>query len=152
MGCLRVFFGCVEPSFPDGIIKPYEGTTLTIGKVCCVQYLLEFPLIWLHGCTCKTDPELETERLDIASFAVGSKKSLASQSGFSGWNLFGEMEIDADFWPGGDSIYVSFSTAGLNPGSWINRLCKSRKVLEMCDDEENLELYHVFNIAVENEW
>ena len=47
---------------------------------------------------------------------------------------------------------VSFSTAGLNPGSWINRLCKSRKVLETCDDEENLELYHVFNIAVENEW
>ena len=82
MGCLRVCFGCVEQSFPDVIIKPYDGTSLTIGKVCCVQYLLEFPLIWLHGC--KTDPELETERLDIVSFAVGSKKSLASQSRFSG--------------------------------------------------------------------
>ena len=71
MGCLRVCFGCVEQSFPDVIIKPYEGTSLTIVKVCCVQFLLEFPLIWLHGC--KTDPELQTERLDIASFAVGSK-------------------------------------------------------------------------------
>ena len=45
MGCLRVFFGCLEQSFPEGIIKPYEGTILTSGKVCCVQYLLVFRLI-----------------------------------------------------------------------------------------------------------
>ena len=46
MGCLRVFFfGCFEQSFPEGIIKPYEGTILTSGKVCCVQYLLVFRLI-----------------------------------------------------------------------------------------------------------
>ena len=31
--------------------------------------------------------------LDIASFVVGSNKSLASRSRY----LFGEMEIDADF-------------------------------------------------------
>ena len=45
VGCLRVFFGCLEQSFPEGIIKPYEGTILTSSKVCCVQYLLVFRLI-----------------------------------------------------------------------------------------------------------
>ena len=30
---------------PKGIIKPYEGTILTTGKVCCVQYLLVFRLV-----------------------------------------------------------------------------------------------------------
>ena len=46
------------------------------------------------------------------------------------------MEIDADFWPGQRlskklcgrrGLYVSFSTAGLHPGSWINRLSVSRE-------------------------
>ena len=32
----------------------------------------------------------------------------------------------------GHRIHVSFSTAGLHLGSWINRLCESRKV--PCDD------------------
>ena len=45
MGCLIVFFGCLEQSFPEGIIKPYEGTILSSGKVCCVQYLLVFRLL-----------------------------------------------------------------------------------------------------------
>ena len=44
MCCLRVF-GCFQQSFPEGIIKSYEGTILTSGKVCCVQYLLVFRLI-----------------------------------------------------------------------------------------------------------
>ena len=31
----RFLFGCLEQSFPEGIIKPYEGRSLlTIGKVC----------------------------------------------------------------------------------------------------------------------
>ena len=30
---------------PKGIIKLYEGTILTTGKVCCVQYLLVFRLV-----------------------------------------------------------------------------------------------------------
>ena len=30
---------------PEGVIKPYEGTTLTSGKVCRVQYLVVFRLI-----------------------------------------------------------------------------------------------------------
>ena len=30
---------------PKGIIKPYEGTILTTGRVCCVQYLLVFRLV-----------------------------------------------------------------------------------------------------------
>ena len=43
----------------------------------------------------------------------------------------GKMEIHADFWPGQSlskklcgrrGLYVSFSTAGLHLGSWINRL------------------------------
>ena len=46
------------------------------------------------------------------------------------------MEIHADFWPGQRlskklcgrrGLYVSFSTAGLHPGSWINRLSVSRE-------------------------
>ena len=46
------------------------------------------------------------------------------------------MEIQADFWPGQRfskklsgrrALYVSFSTAGLHPGSWINRLSVSRE-------------------------
>ena len=45
MGCRRVLFGCLEQSFPDGIIKPYEGTIFRTDKVCCVQYLLVFRLI-----------------------------------------------------------------------------------------------------------
>ena len=44
VGCLRAFFGYLEQSFPEGIIKPYEGTILTSGKVCCVQCLLVFRL------------------------------------------------------------------------------------------------------------
>ena len=68
----KSFFGCLEQNFLEGIVKPYEGTILTTGKVCCFQYLLVFRLIYtgLHGW--KTDPGLETERLDIASFVVGS--------------------------------------------------------------------------------
>ena len=46
------------------------------------------------------------------------------------------MEIYVDFWPGQRlskklcgrrGLYVSFSTAGLHPGSWINRLSVSRE-------------------------
>ena len=53
------------------------------------------------------------------------------------WNLFGQKEIDADFWPGQSTskkllgkwgLHVSFSTAGLHPGSWINWLCELRKI------------------------
>ena len=45
MGCLTEFFWLPWQSFPEGIIKPYEGTILTSGKVCCVKYLLVFRLI-----------------------------------------------------------------------------------------------------------
>ena len=45
VGCLRVSFGCIEQSFPEGIITPYEGTILTTGKVCGVQYLLVFRIV-----------------------------------------------------------------------------------------------------------
>ena len=44
----------------------------------------------------------ETERLDIASFVVGSNKSLASQVGYGGGgggNRGDGIEIDAEFWP-----------------------------------------------------
>ena len=41
-GLSQSFFDCLEQSFLEGIIKPYEGTTLMSGKVCCVQYLLVF--------------------------------------------------------------------------------------------------------------
>ena len=45
VGCLRVFFWLHWAMIPKGIIKPYEGTILTTGKVCCVQYLLVFRLV-----------------------------------------------------------------------------------------------------------
>ena len=45
VGYLKSFFGCLEQSFPEGTIKPYEGTILSSGKVCCVQYLLVFRLL-----------------------------------------------------------------------------------------------------------
>ena len=80
VGCLRVIFGCIEQSFPEGVIKPYEGTILTTGKVCCVQYLLVFRLVSGY----RGDLGPETERLDIARFVVGNNKSLASKSGFYG--------------------------------------------------------------------
>ena len=57
-------------------IKPYEGTLLMIGMLHPISSV--FRLIWRH--VWKTDPRLETERLDIWSFVVGSNKSLASQS------------------------------------------------------------------------
>ena len=43
--CYLRVFGCFQQRFPEGIIKSYEGTILTSGKVCCVQYLLVFRLI-----------------------------------------------------------------------------------------------------------
>ena len=30
----KILFGRLQQSFPEGIIKPHEGTSLTIGKVC----------------------------------------------------------------------------------------------------------------------
>ena len=56
-----------QRSYESLFIKPYEGTILTSGKACCVQYCLVFCLI--SGYT-------------IASFVVGSNKTLASQSRF----------------------------------------------------------------------
>ena len=46
-----------------------------LAKSAASNILLVFRLIWLHRW--KTDPGLETERLDIASIVVGSYKSLA---------------------------------------------------------------------------
>ena len=37
---------------------------------------------------------------------VGSKKSLASESKFLKWNLFGEMEIYAHFWPEAKALII----------------------------------------------
>ena len=39
------FFGCLEQSFPGGIVKLYERTIPTSDNVCCVQYLLVLRLI-----------------------------------------------------------------------------------------------------------
>ena len=89
-----------------GIIKRYEGTSLTFCKVCCVQYLLVFLLIWLHGR--KTDHGLKAENFDITSFVFWLFGSLASQSmhvlGVK--NTFGRR----DSWWGhhsGTSLYLS---------------------------------------------
>ena len=36
VGCLGIFLAALRKGFPEGIIKPYEGTRLTIGKICQV--------------------------------------------------------------------------------------------------------------------
>ena len=51
VGCVG-FFGCLKQSFLEGIIKPYEGTILTSCKVCFVQYLLIFRLLWCPTGVC----------------------------------------------------------------------------------------------------
>ena len=139
VGCLRgFFFGCLGQSFPEGIIKPsYERTILTTGKVCCVQYLLVFRLI-LGYTGARLILELDTEILDIASFAVGSNKSLASQSKVLGmkfirrdgnwhWFLTSPKTYNIIKLFGRRGLYVSFSTGGLHPGSWINRMSVGRE-------------------------
>ena len=62
------------------------------------------------------------------------------------------MEIHADFWPGQRlskklfgrrGLYVSFSTAGLHPGSWINRLSVSREKFHVTIYGRKQEFYGV---------
>ena len=90
-----------------------------------------------------------------------SNKSLTLESSFKGWNLFGEIEIDADsdqakdslklFWSRGP--YVSFSTARLHPGSWVNRLCESRIVFMWRFVWRKEEFYGVISmLSVEISW
>ena len=42
---IRLNSALIVGCLPKGIINPYEGTILTTGKVCCVQYLLVFRLV-----------------------------------------------------------------------------------------------------------
>ena len=62
------------------------------------------------------------------------------------------MEIHADFWPGQRlskklcgrrGLYVSFSTVGLHPGSWTNRLSVSRKKFHVTIYVEKARVYGV---------
>ena len=69
----RFLFGCLEQSFPEDVIKPYEGTSLPSSNV--LTYFVSF---WLNGWN--TDLGLETERHHIASFEVGGDEPLALKS------------------------------------------------------------------------
>ena len=120
------FLGCLEQSFPEGINKPYEGTILTSGKVCCVQYLLVFRLILgytgerlIPGLRRK-DWILRALLLAVTSLwphKVGSRVEIYSArwkfmliSDQAGKELVKKL-------CGRRGFYVSFSTAGLHPGS-----------------------------------
>ena len=135
VGCLRVFW-LHWATIPKGIIKPYEGTILTTGKVCCVQYLLVFRLVsgytgerLISGLRGK-DWILQALLLAVTSLwpqKVGSRDEIYSAR----WKLPLISDQAKDLvkkliWRRG--FYVSFSTAGLHPGSWINPLCDWRKV------------------------
>ena len=72
-------FGRLGQSFPEGIIKPYDGTSLTIGNrpIAVVQSVTVFRLIlatWV-----KMDLGPETENYHIANFVVSGDESLASK-------------------------------------------------------------------------
>ena len=57
-------------------LKKQNSDNTQLRPVSSRKFVSEF------GYTRKTDPGLETERLDIASFVFGSDKSLASKSRF----------------------------------------------------------------------
>ena len=131
-------FGCLEQSFPEGIIKPYEGTILTSGKVCCVQYLLVFRLI--SGYTGeRLIPGLRRKDWILQASLLPVTSLWTHKEGSKGEIHSGRLMLISDqakdlvkncFEGGG--LHVSFLTSGLRPGSWINRLFESRKV--SCDD------------------
>ena len=134
--CYLRVFGCFQQRFPEGIIKSYEGTILTSGKVCCVQYLLVFRLS--SGYTGeRLIPGLRQKDWVLRALLL-TVTSLWPQSGeiySARWKLILISDQFKDlvkncFEDGG--LHVSFSTSGLHPGSWINRLFESRKV--SCDD------------------
>ena len=51
MGCLRIFLASLSKVFPEGNIKPYEGTSLTIDKVLSLSTPSVNPTFVSFGCT-----------------------------------------------------------------------------------------------------
>ena len=113
-------------------------TNSRVCKVCCVQYLLVFRLIsgytgerLIPGLRQK-DWILQASLLTVTSLWThkeGSKGEIHSER----LMLISDQAKDLvkNCFEGG-GLHVSFSTSGLHPGSWINRLFESRKV--SCDD------------------
>ena len=77
-------------------IKPYEGTILTSGKVCSVQYLLVFRLI--SGYTCeRLIPGLRRKQWILRALLLAVTSLWRQKVGSrQDWNLLGKMEIHAD--------------------------------------------------------
>ena len=148
-------------------MKPYEGTILTSGKVCCVQYLLVFRLI--SDCTGKRlipalrrkDPMASDRTLRALLLAVtnlwpkkvGSRGEIYSAK----WKLMlisdQVKDLDKNWFEGG-GLHVSFFNRWCKSGilnksalwvelsveiSWVVRkCCDCRKGRLLCDLSEVL--------------
>ena len=100
MGCLRVFWAALSKVFRKASLSLIpEATILATSKVCCVQYLLVFRLISGY-----TDERLilglRQKDWILRALLLAVTSLWPHKVGSRGKNLFGEMEIDADFWPG----------------------------------------------------
>ena len=100
MGCLRVLLAALSKVFRKASLSLIpEATILTTSKVCCVQYLLVFRLI--SGYTDeRLIPGLRQKDWILRALLLAVTSLWPHKVGSRDKNLFGEMEIDADFWPG----------------------------------------------------
>ena len=97
MGCLRVFLAALSKVFRKASLSLIpEATILTTSKVCCVQYLLVFRLI--SGYTDeRLIPGLRQKDWILRALLLAVTSLWPHKVGSRDKNLFGEMEIDADF-------------------------------------------------------
>ena len=127
-------FGCLEQSFPEGIIKPYEGPILASAASNIFLYFVSF-----RDTGERLIPGLRQKDWILQASLLAVTSLWTHKEGSKGEIHSGRLMLISDqakdlvkncFEGGG--LRVSFSTSGLHPGSWINRLFESRKV--SCDD------------------
>ena len=130
-------FGCLEQSFPEGIIKPYEGPILASAKSAASNIFLYF--VSFRDTGERLIPGLRQKDWILQASLLAVTSLWTHKEGSKGEIHSGRLMLISDqakdlvkncFEGGG--LRVSFSTSGLHPGSWINRLFESRKV--SCDD------------------
>ena len=130
-------FGCLEQSFPEGIIKPYEGPILASAKSAASNIFLYF--VSFRDTGERLIPGLRQKDWILQASLLAVTSLWTHKEGSKGEIHSGRLMLISDqakdlvkncFEGGG--LHVSFSTSGLHPGSWINRLFESRKV--SCDD------------------
>ena len=81
VGCLRAFLAALIKVFRKASLSLMKEQFSGLAKSAASNIFWYF-VSFQTSHRWKTDPGFETERLDIASFVVGSNKSLASQSRF----------------------------------------------------------------------